>query len=121
VGVASDLPAVEAEDAVDGVVIEVGVDVAAESPKDEDVVFREQSSLAEVDARLEVDRFEVAVEVVLVIAAIGRDALAIVAVEPIAGPSCPCRWGEVLRSGSPLGIFGVGIFGGSRSAIQENT
>jgi hypothetical protein len=33
VGVASDLPAVEAEDAVDGVVIEVGVDVAAESPK----------------------------------------------------------------------------------------
>ena len=75
-GVASDLPAVEAEDAVDGVIVEVGVDEAAKSPKDEDVVFREQIPLAEVDARLEVDRLEVAVEVVLVIAAIGRDALA---------------------------------------------
>ncbi len=63
-GVAAHLAAVEAEQPVDGIVVEVRVDVAAERAEHEDVVVREQPPLAEIDARLEVDRLEVAVEVV---------------------------------------------------------
>ncbi len=36
--IATDLPAVEAEQAIDGIVVEVGMDEAAERPEDEDIV-----------------------------------------------------------------------------------
>ena len=47
------------------------MDEAAESAEDKNIVVREEATLPEIDARLEVDRLEIAVEVVLVIAAIG--------------------------------------------------
>ena len=56
------------------------MDEAAESAKDQDIVLGEKPPLAEVDAGLEVDGLEVAVQVVAIITAIGRDALAVLAV-----------------------------------------
>ena len=94
-GIAADLTAIEVEDAADGIVVEVRMDEAAERPEDENIVIREEAPLAEVDARLEVDGLEVAVQIVLVVAAIGVDALAVVAAEPIARASYPHRRGDV--------------------------
>jgi hypothetical protein len=84
-GIASDLAALIIEGACDGVVVEIGVDEAAEGPEDQDIVLRQKPAFAEIDAGLEVDGLEVAVEVVLVAPAVGRDALAVLAVEP----NCP--------------------------------
>jgi hypothetical protein len=79
-GVAADLAALIIEGSSDGVVIEVGVDEVAESPEDQDIVLRQESSLAEIDAGLEVDGLEVAVKIVFVAAAIGRHAFAVLTV-----------------------------------------
>jgi hypothetical protein len=76
------------------------MDEAAERPEYQDIVVRQQSPLAEVEPHLEVDGLEVAVEVVVVGAAIGVDALAVLAVEPIARAPRPHRRGDV---GPPCG------------------
>jgi hypothetical protein len=58
------LAAFEAEQAVDRVIVEIGMDKAAERPPPEhqDIVLRQQSSLDEIEPHLEVDGLEVAVE-----------------------------------------------------------
>src|SRR6266540_1531958 len=86
-GVASHLSALIIEGSSDGVIVEIGVDETTESAKDQDIVLRQEASLAEIDAGLEVDGLEIAVEVVAVGAAESRDALAVLTVEPIAGAS----------------------------------
>jgi hypothetical protein len=62
-GVASHLAAFEAEQAVDRVIVETGMDKDAERPPEhQDIVLRQQSSLDEIEPHLEVDGLEVAVE-----------------------------------------------------------
>src|ERR1044071_4977131 len=77
------------------------MDEAAKGSEHQDIVVRQQSSLAEVDAALEVDGLEVAVEVIFVAPAIGAHALAVVAVEEAACASDPHCRGHVARGCRP--------------------
>jgi hypothetical protein len=83
-GVASHLSALIVERPWIGVIVKISMDEAAKSLEHQNIVLRQQPSLTEVHTHLEVDGLEVAVEVVFVGPAIGRDVLAVLPVEPIA-------------------------------------
>ena len=57
------------------------MDIAAERTKHENIVRGEKAPLAEIDAALEVGALEIAVEVVAIVPAIGRDIGVGIAVE----------------------------------------
>jgi len=90
--VRADLAAGEVEAAGNGVVIETAIDKAAEHAEDERVALGPHIALAEIEAHLEVERRQLAVQIETVVAAIGARLGAVVPVEPAAGAPRPhCR------------------------------
>ena len=118
-GIGADLAAVEVELARDIVVIEIGLDEAAEHAEHQRVALGQHIPLAHIETDLEVHGLKVAVEIVVVVAAIGARAGAVVAVEPAARASCPHRRRECRRRRAER--LAARTIGGGRAATVSST